>query len=172
MPSKKTEELFNGHGWTITLESAGLPDGRVKTLARARRTDTVHIVAVPRPGHVLLLREYRAHFGDYIWMLPSGKIDKEPDPFVAADRELREETGFRAKKLELYGTCHHAESLRWTSYIYLAYELVSDPLEQDDDELIEVHDMPLGDAIDRVLASSHVHTASAFALLRYLRDQK
>ncbi|TSC79665.1 MAG: ADP-ribose pyrophosphatase [Candidatus Peregrinibacteria bacterium Gr01-1014_25] len=162
--------LFDGHGWRVTLASAPLPDGRVKTMARARRSDTVHILAVPAPGRMLLLREFRPHFGAYVWMLPSGKIDKEADPLQAAQRELREETGYRAETLEPYGTCHHAEGLIWTSYFFIARTLSPDPLEQDAHELIEVHNLSLDEAIERVLSSSHVHTASAYALLRYARE--
>lgn len=167
-----THTLFDGHGWRVSLESAPLPDGRVKTAARARRTDTVHIIALTSPRTILLLREFRPFFGGYVWMLPSGKIDKETDHATAAQRELREETGYSSADLRLYGTCHHAEGLQWTSYIYIAQQLSRDPLPQDDTELIEVHECDIEDAIDRVISSSHVHTASAYALLRYAREMK
>lgn len=74
------EQLFHGHGWTIDLETATLPDGRVAKRARASFADTVHILAFNDTGNILMLREYRPFYGTYIWMLPSGHADKEADP--------------------------------------------------------------------------------------------
>lgn len=165
------ELLYDGHGWRITLESAPLPDGRVKTAGRGRRADTVHILAFPTTDTLLLLREFRPFYGAYVWMLPSGKIDKEADPLLAAQRELREETGFRAEQMEPFCTCHHAEGMDWTSHLYLARDLRHDPLPQDATELIEVHPLPLEEALQRILSSEKVHTASAYGLLRYLRER-
>ena len=100
-------------------------------------------------------------------MLPSGRVDKENDIEAGAQRELQEETGFRAKSLEHYCTTHHSETIAFANHIFIAKDLVEDPLKQDDDELIEVHAMPLKEAIEKVLQSPIVHTASAYALLRY-----
>ena len=125
------EELFNGHGWRIFLETGKLPDGRQKTMARAERVDSVHLLAFTDDGRVLMLREFRPIYGTYIWMLPSGRID-----------------------------------------IFIARDLTKDPLPQDAEEMIEVHELSLEEAIDNVLASKFVHTASAYALLRYLREKK
>lgn len=104
-------------------------------------------------------------------MLPSGRVDKETDLDAAAQRELREETGYRAGTLLPYCTTHYSESVIAANYIYLARDLVHDPLPQDDDELIEVHTVTLPEALRRVLESPYVHTASAYGLLRYLHDQ-
>ena len=71
------EELFNGFGWRVVMEEAMLPDGRKKKAARIHRCDSAHIIALTGKGSVLLLREYRPFYGDYVWMLPSGKADKE-----------------------------------------------------------------------------------------------
>lgn|SRR3989338_10388340 len=165
-----SEELFNAYDWRITRESYPIPDGRVKTMIVVSRPDSVHILAFPSPKKVLMLREYRPRYKTYIWMVPSGKVDKEKDIAVAAQRELQEETGFRAKQLVFYCTTRHSESLLSANHVFLARDLVQDPLPQDPHELIEVHELSLNDALDRVLASEQVHTASAFALLRYLRD--
>lgn len=44
------QELYRGHGWTIGLETAVLPDGRTITRARGSFADTVHILALTRGG--------------------------------------------------------------------------------------------------------------------------
>jgi 8-oxo-dGTP pyrophosphatase MutT (NUDIX family) len=166
------EQLFSAHGWTVTLEEAPLPDGRVKKIARVHRADSSHILAFDNAKNVLLLREFRPFYGEYIWMLPSGRVDKETDMHEGAQRELREETGFRAAKMKHLWTVHHSESLAFANHIFLARDLIEDPLEQDHDELIEVHRMYPEEALEKVLASPKVHLPSAYALLRYLREKE
>lgn len=166
-------ELFNDHGWRIVLDAASLPDGRTKKVARVERADSVHLLAFPHDDdRVLILREYRPYYGTHIWMLPSGRADKEQDIALAAQRELQEETGYRANDLKLYCTTHHSESMVFANHIYIARDLVKDPLPQDADEMIEVHELSLEEALESVLASKYVHTASAYALFRYIRERK
>lgn len=164
------EELFNEFGWRITLESAALPDGREKKGVRIHRCDSAHILAFPDEKHILLLREFRPFYGEYISMIPSGKVDKEMDPIVAAQRELQEETGFRAKNIEHYCTVHGSESIDIAHHIFIARDLVHDPIEQDEDEVIEVQKLNLQEALRSVLASPKIHVISGFALLRFMHE--
>ncbi len=166
------QELFSGHGWRITLEEAALPDGRVKKQVRAHRADAASIIALDDAGAILLLREFRPFYGDYLWMLPSGKVDKETDVHEGAQRELREETGFRAVEIRHLWTANISESLGFANHFFLAHDLIEDPLEPDSDELIEVHHIPEEEALEKVLASPVVHLPSAYALLRYLREKE
>tara|TARA_Y100000310_G_C20583584_1_gene764237 strand:+ start:298 stop:804 length:507 start_codon:yes stop_codon:yes gene_type:complete len=165
------EELFNAKGWTITKEtSKPNPDGQVRTSIRANACDTVSIIAFNADNKILLLREYRPYWECYVWMLPSGKVDKEKDMNVAAMRELQEETGFKATDMQKYLSADSTERVKFVTHIYVAHDLVHDPLSQDHDELIEVHELDIEEAIDNVLSSPRVHMASAYALMRYQRE--
>src|SRR3989344_5625643 len=171
MGTKKSSELlFAGHGWKFTLDSAPLPDGRVKQMARAHRCDSVHILAFPTDETILLIREYRPHYGEWIWMLPSGKVDKEDDPDQAAHRELREETGNDTGTLHRYFSMCHMEGLNAAAHVYIARGLRSDPLPQDASELIETHELRQSEAIERVQQSPLIHAVSLATLLRYARE--
>lgn len=161
------DELYSDKDWQVLLESASLPDGREKRVSRVKRADSAHIIAFKDDNTILMLREYRPYYGTYIWMIPSGRIDKETDHLAGAQRELQEETGFRAEQLDLLCKTNYSESLIATNYIYVARGLVNDPLPQDDDELIEVHECTLEQSLDNVLTSDVVHTASAYALFYY-----
>lgn len=172
MYHERISELFNDHGWRIILESATLPDGRKKNVARVERADSVHLLAfLHDDDRVLILREYRPYYGTYIWMLPSGRADKEKDMESAAQRELQEETGYRANDLKFYCATHHSESMVFANHIFIARDLVQDLLPQDADEMIEVHELSLEEALQNVLGSVYVHTASAYALLRYMKER-
>jgi ADP-ribose pyrophosphatase len=166
------EELYADDTWRIVRESAPLPDGRVKRTSRVYRCDAVSVLAFPTPGMVLVLKEFRPFYGEYVWMLPSGKVDKEQDISKAAQRELQEETGFRAETLSHYCTTRQAESIAIANHIFLAHNLVHSPLPQDEDECIEVHELSLEEAIENVLSGPVIHTPSAFGLLRYAREHQ
>jgi ADP-ribose diphosphatase len=165
------ETLFDDFGWKITMESATLPDGRLKKGVRVHRSDSAHIIAFKTPKTILVLREYRAFHGEYLWMLPSGKVDKETDIPSAAHRELREEAGYDAHEMTKLFTANLSDSIDITNHVFLAKDLFESPLEQDADELIEVHELSVDDALKNILGSPKVHLASAYALLRYLHEQ-
>ncbi len=152
------------------MATAELPNGKTKTSVRVHRCDYVHILAFPSPDTILLLREYRPFYNEYIWAIPSGKMDKEADPAIAAQRELQEESGFAANIWQPYGQIITSDSIVITSHIYLASDLYPSPLPQDDDEIIEVFELPIKDAIDKVFTSPRIHSPSVVALLKYARE--
>lgn len=161
-------DLYQGNGWRMSEDEAPLLNGGTKKAIRFHRSDTVHILALPTPKTALLLREYRPFFAEWVWMIPSGKADKETDVHVAAQRELREETGFRAGSLQLLHSCNHSETFDYQNLLFLAKDLLPDPLPQDPDEHLEVHELPLEEALERVLTCKRLHPLSALCLLRYL----
>lgn len=167
-----SEELFSGFDWRVTLDTAPLPDGRIKKAVRVHRCDSVHILAFKTADSVLLIREFRPFYQEYIFMLPSGKVDKETDVRAAALRELQEETGYAARSLEPFGTVNTSDSIAITNHLFIARDLYVSPLPQDHDELIEVQEMGIPDAIEKVLNSAHVHAPSAVALLKYAREHR
>ncbi|WP_337848342.1 NUDIX hydrolase [Sphingomonas sp.] len=80
--------------------------GRWEYVARARGIRAAVIVAVDDEGHVLLVEQYRVPLGRHCLELPAGLIgddgDDEADETAAA-RELEEETGYRAERIESLG---------------------------------------------------------------------
>lgn len=164
------EEIFNDHDWQILLDDALLLDGSKKCIARAKRPDSAHVIAITDSGNIVLIKEYRPFYKEHIWMIPSGRVDQEDDPKQAALRELQEESGYRADSLEYYCQTNYSESVVSTNYIYIGKDLVKDPLPMDTEEAIEVFECSLEQAIENVLQSPVVHTASAYALLRYKRE--
>ncbi|MBI3618504.1 NUDIX hydrolase [Candidatus Peregrinibacteria bacterium] len=111
------EVLYDGYGWKLMIDESALPDGRVKRAVVVHRCDSVHILAFPTPSRVLLVREFRPRYGTYLWMLPSGRADKEDDHEEAAQRELQEETGFRAERLTYYCSTRHSETFDCANHI-------------------------------------------------------
>lgn len=157
-------------GWKATIDTAELPDGRRKKGIRLHRSHSVHIIAITDASNIVLLREFRPFLGTYIWMLPSGKADKEADLVEAAHRELREETGYEAKALTPFCRFFSTDSLSIRNYVFIGKQLQRNPLPQDETELIEKHELSLEEAIEKILSSDPIHSVSAAALLRFKHD--
>lgn len=80
--------------------------GRWEYVSRARGIRAAVILAVDEADHVLLVEQYRIPLGKPCIELPAGLIGdhgEDEDPLEAAGRELEEETGFRAGRLESLG---------------------------------------------------------------------
>lgn len=165
------EELFNANGWKFTLETAPLPDGRTKKGVRIHRVDSVHVIAFKTPTTILMTRQFRPFYQDYVWELPGGKADHDGDIEASARQELREEGGMDARSFEYFCNSNLTDSITITNHVFIARDLFESPLPQDAEELIEVHEMTIDEALEKVLNSPKVHLISAYALLRYAREK-
>jgi len=84
-------------------------------------SDEVLVVALGEAGEVLVAREPSAAFGEPVLLLPGGCTEPEEPHEVTANRELQEEIGYRAGRLDLLGELRPwSKYLRLRSFIYLA----------------------------------------------------
>ncbi|MFH2000453.1 MAG: NUDIX hydrolase [Planctomycetota bacterium] len=100
-------------------------------------------IVARRPREILLIRQYRFIIDQFVWAIPSGGVEKSEDFIAAAERELFEETGYRAEKITKihsyfasYG-CGNQEF-----HLYLAEELSSEPAPFDRNEVLDVKWFP------------------------------
>ncbi len=132
--------------------------GRWEYVSRARDIGAAVILAID-DGHVLLVEQYRVPLGRNCLELPAGLIGDEPgaegeDDLSAAGRELEEETGYRAGRLEDMGTFYSSPGMVSESFTLVR---ASDLTRIHDGggvagENITVHRVPL-DALPRFIAA-------------------
>ena len=63
------------------------------------------IIALSNEGEILVTREYRHPVGNIVFGCPGGLVDPNESILEAAHRELKEETGYTAKNIEIIGSC-------------------------------------------------------------------
>ena len=140
MHEEESSVAWQGTSWRLRVVRYRLPDGSALEKGHVEHPGAVVLVPLRETAagpEVIMLRQYRTALKQTILELPAGTRGWDEDWELCAQRELQEEIGFRAGKLAPLGTCwpapgHSNELMK----LYLATELVPDPLPQDADEMI------------------------------------
>ncbi len=127
----------------------------------------VTLLPIDADGDVLFVSQYRHPIGRVLLELPAGTLDAGEDPEVCAQRELQEETGYRAGNIERLGGFYSAPGY-CTEYLptYLCTDLTESRLEGDEDS-IEVVRVSFEDALAMAAAGELEDAKSLAALLLY-----
>ena len=97
-------DLYRGSVVHLTVEDVTLPNGHAMPLEIVRHPGASAVVALDADGAVTLLRQYRHAVGGYLWEIPAGKLDHGEEPHVCAFRDLAEEAGLVAARMEHVGS--------------------------------------------------------------------
>ena len=144
----KSEIVYPGRAFTIRRDTLRLPDGRETRFDIVEHVGSVIIVPLDEKGHLLFVRQYRHAAGMDLLELPAGTLDDGEAPEECARREVREETGMAAGKMELLGGFYLAPGYSSEyMHVYLATDLRYDPLEADVDEFLSVERFPFAEAL-------------------------
>lgn len=145
----RREPVFQGRVIDVTVEEVVLPDGRRADLEVIRHPGGAAVVALDEQERVCLLRQFRHAADGWLWELPAGKIDPGEGPLATAQRELAEEAGVRATDWEDLGRMHSSPGVcTEVIHLWLARGLEWLGHAHGPDELIEIHWLPLSQALD------------------------
>jgi ADP-ribose pyrophosphatase len=167
MSGDHDDDLQRGWPVNVSSERVELPNGKTLLLDVVRHPGASAVVPFISDDEVLLIRQFRHACGGTIFEVPAGKIDPGETPEVCAVRELEEEAGQRAGRLEALGPI-------WTSpgftderiWLFAGHELEAVEHRREDDEVIELVPMRLHDAIEMVWSGAIHDAKSALALLQ------
>jgi ADP-ribose pyrophosphatase len=139
-------EIYRGRRLWIEQRNVHLPNGLVRDKIIVHPSNAVAVLPVDGE-RCKLLRQYRYAIDDYILEAPAGALEKDEDPLAAAGRELIEETGFAAQRIEPRGFIITTPGYTDEKiYLYEASGLTpSREYERDEDEVIEVIEVAVRD---------------------------
>lgn len=161
--------------FTIEAMDLSFSNGEKRTYERMKPSgrNAVMMVPVTEQGDLLLVREYAAGTERYELGFPKGLIDAGETPFDAADRELKEEIGFGARKLTPLKDVVLAPSYFSSKMtLFIAEDLYSEQLEGDEPEPLEIIRWPLAQAEELLTHLDFCEARSITALLLALRTLK
>jgi len=154
----------------VSREQVRLPNGRVAELDIVRHPGASAVVPFEGDDDVLLIRQYRYAAGGEILEVPAGKLDPDDTPESCAARELEEEAGRRAGRIEGLGWIFTTPGFTdEVIHLFAAFDLEPIPTRHEDDEVIEVLRVPLRVALDKVWRGEINDAKSALALVHAAR---
>ena len=147
------EDIFSGKVFEVHRDHVRLSDGHESIREVVEHSGGVCIAAIDQNRDVWLVRQFRYPMKMETLEVPAGKLEKGEQPLPAAIRELGEETGLTAGKIEAIGTFYSSPGFcSETLHFYLATDLLMGEQHLDEGELLNCVKMPLKKAVEMVLA--------------------
>ena len=138
----RSESVYEGHFLKVRRDEIRLPNGKTAWREHVVHPGAVMIVPITDDGLLIVERQYRYPLDRVLLEFPAGKLDPDETTLHCAQRELREETGFRAREWAYAGRMHNAPAYSNEFIeVWLARGLVAGPQELDDGEFVEVQTM-------------------------------
>jgi ADP-ribose pyrophosphatase len=154
------DRVLRGRVFDVGRAEVRLPSGLEQSYDIVLHGGAAAVVAV-HEGRVLCVRQYRIPAGDWLLEIPAGRLEPGEDPLLAAQRELEEETGYRARSWRLLRRFFPAVGFcTEVMYLYLAEgleEVGAGKLAADDDEELEV----VWATPEQLLAARMIHERSS-----------
>ena len=164
---EKQKVIYQGKIVTLSLDTVVLSEGKTADLEIVHHPGGAAVVVIDDQERVCLVKQYRHAIGDSIWEIPAGKLDQGEDPLTAARRELIEETGVQARQWTPLGKMISSPGVfSERVHLYLAQGLSITNTSWDEHESIEVHWMPLREALVRAAAGDIDDAKTVMGLFR------
>lgn len=160
----RTKTVLDHPYFHLDLATEKDEKGRLHTYIHGTGPDIAFAVPLWDDGTVTLNRQRRFGMEAPSIEVPGGHVDGGEKPLAGARRELREETGIRARRLTRLVTCFSSIKVQQRVHLYLAEGLVAGAQELDDDEEIDLIRVPLPEAVRRARRGWMVHGPSILAL--------
>jgi ADP-ribose pyrophosphatase len=159
--------IHQGRILRLSLEQVLLPNGAQTQLEVIEHPGASTILPFAGPDEIILIRQHRHCAGGSLLEVPAGTLQPGETPEACALREVEEETGCRAGRLEPLGWI-------WTTpgfttekiHLFAAYDLSSGKTSPDPDEVITVERMSLSDALVRAARGEITDAKTIVTLFR------
>lgn len=163
-----SREIFDGRILHVFEDTVRLPNGAAASREYLRHIGAVCVIPMLEDGSVLVERQYRYPVAQVLTEIPAGKLDtKDEDHLLAAQRELREETGATAERWTslglFYPACAYSDE---AIEMYLAQGLHFGERHLDADEFLNVARVPLTELVEEVMAGRIPDAKTQIAILK------
>ncbi len=150
-----SQHIFSGKVLTLNIDTVRLPNGVTVDLEIVRHPGAAAVVPLRDNGTVVLIKQFRHAAGGFIYEIPAGKLHPGEDPMHCAARELEEEIGYVAGRLERLTSILTAPGFTdEVIHIYKATGMTAGRQQLDRDEVLEVLEIPLDEAIKMITAGT------------------
>jgi ADP-ribose pyrophosphatase len=146
-----TKHIYRGRVVTLDIDTVPLPNGVTVDLEVIRHPGAAAVVPMKDADTVILIKQFRHAANGFIYEIPAGKLHPGEDPLHCAARELEEEIGYRSDSFELLSSILTAPGFAdEVIHVYKATNLQQGTQQLDHDEVLEVLEVPLKEAIGKI----------------------
>ena len=143
--------IYKGKIIDLSVETVTLPNGATADLEVISHPGAAAVVSMKDDRTVILVRQYRHAVGRFIYEIPAGKLHPGEDPGDCAVREVEEETGYKVGRLEpILSFLTTPGFTNEIIHIFMGTELSPGTQNLGTDEVLEIIEMPLDQAIERI----------------------
>ena len=161
-----TEVVYKGDFLDVRRDEVLLPNGQTGIREWINHPGDVVIIPILPNGKIALIKQFRYACGAEFIELPAGKLDEGEEPQACALRELEEEIGYRAGKMQFIANIHPVIGFaNEIMSIYLAENLKKTNCYRDKDEFIELIPTNMEDALNLVWGNKITDVKSIIGLL-------
>ena len=166
-----SRRVYTGRVVNLDVDQVRFPDGSIGELEMIRHPGASAVVPfLSDPAgddpQVLLIRQYRYAANGYMYEIPAGRLDDGEEPATCARRELKEETGCTAERVEhlytLYTTPGFTDE---RIHLFMAVGLTRGETGHEADEFMEIETIPLSKALAMIAAGEIQDAKTALGLL-------
>ena len=163
-----SQEIFDGVVVHLYKDTVQLPNGKPAIREVIRHVGAVAVVPVTDDGKVIVERQFRYPLNQVITEIPAGKLDSfTEDRLAAAQRELREETGYTADHWQELGDFHPTAAYCDEKItLYLATGLHLGERELDEDEFLNVMAVPMEELVADIMVGRITDGKTQAAILK------
>lgn len=131
------------------------------------------VVPVTNEGKIVFVKQYRYPIQKYLLELPAGKLEENEDPFVCAERELTEETGYVSTNIKYLGKIYTTPGFcTELLHIYLATQLTPGEHNREEGEFgMSVFELTPKEAVRRIMFGDIVDAKTICGLFYYLNRE-
>ncbi len=151
-----TRRVYTGRIVSLDVDTVRFPDGSTGELEMFRHPGASAVVPflsdpAGNDPQILLIRQYRYATGGYLYEIPAGRLDAGEDPAACAHRELAEETGCTAARVEHLTTIWPTPGFCDEQiHLFMAVGLTMGEARREADEFMEVEQVTLSEALRRI----------------------
>ena len=174
-----SEVSYQGPLFRVTRDRIKEPGADIESTREVvRHNGSVVILAIDsskskKDPWVVIERQYRHAAGQYLWELPAGKLEPGEEPLTGAQRELQEETGYRAKKWKLLIEYWASPGFLGESMkLYLAEGLIAGEAHPEEDEKIDFRLVKLSEVLKKIAKGEIQDGKTLVGTLLYARKLK
>jgi len=168
-----SRKVYSGKVIDLRVDEVMLPNGKKSTREIVEHYGAIAVVAINELNEVIMVRQYRKPVESVILEIPAGRIESGEEVEACAQRELMEEIGYYADELipliDFYSTPGFSTE---KMHIFLATQLKRKKKSADDDENIQIEQIPFEEAVEKVYKGEIVDAKTIIGLLIAYRHLK